>query len=68
MGLGGQHNAPAALPGELTRYLLYRRLSGLGLGPKISPPLVFELLAVQPVVSSDTNRTIPAGVCVYELK
>jgi len=26
MGVGGQHHVPAALPSELTRYSLYRRL------------------------------------------
>ena len=26
---GGQHHAPAVLPSEKTRYLLYRRLAGL---------------------------------------
>jgi len=42
MGVGGQRHAPAALPPEKTRYLLYRRLGGpqdrSGRVRKISPP------------------------------
>ena len=46
MGVGGQHNAPAALPPGKTRYPLYRRLSGpqdrSGRVCKISSPLGFD--------------------------
>jgi hypothetical protein len=42
MGVGGQRHAPAALPPEMTRYPLYRRLGGpQGRAEqvlKISPP------------------------------
>ena len=42
MGVGGQHQAPAALPLRKTRYPLYRRLGGFqgrsGRVRKISPP------------------------------
>jgi hypothetical protein len=64
MGVGGQRHAPATLLPGMTRYPLYRRLgwpqgqSGWVL--KISPPLGFDPLTVQPVASHYTDYTIPA--------
>jgi hypothetical protein len=59
MGAGGQRHAPAALPPEMTRYPLCRRLgrpqgrSGRVL--KISPPPGFDPRTVQPVASRYTD-------------
>ena len=48
MGVGGQHHAPAALPPEVTRYPLYRRLDGpqvrSGRLLKILPPIGIRFL------------------------
>jgi hypothetical protein len=63
MGVGGQRHAPAALPPEMTRYPLYKRLgrpqgrSGRVL--KISPPPEFGPRTVQLVASSYTDYAIP---------
>jgi hypothetical protein len=62
MGVGGQRHVPAALPPEMTRYPLYRRLGG----PqgrswrvrKISPPQGFDPWTVQPVASRYTDWAI----------
>ena len=56
MRVGGQRNAPAALPPEKTQNELYRRLDGpqslSGLVWNISPPpLGFYARIVQPVAS-----------------
>jgi len=55
MGVGGQRNAPAALPPGKTRYPLYRRLGGpqgrCGRVQKICPPLGIDPQTVQPVAS-----------------
>jgi hypothetical protein len=57
--MGGQHNAPAALPPGKTRYPLYRRLGGpqgrSGQMRKISPPPGFDPRTVQPVASRYTD-------------
>jgi hypothetical protein len=59
MGVGGQRHAPAALPPEMTRYPLYRRLgrpqgrSGRVL--KIWPPPGFDPRTVQPETSCYTD-------------
>jgi hypothetical protein len=64
MGVGGQRHAPAALPPEMTRYPLYRRLrrpqgqSGRVL--KIRPPTVFDPRTVQLIVSRYKDYAIPA--------
>jgi hypothetical protein len=64
MGVGGQRHAPVALPLEMTRYPLYRRLgrsqgrSGLVL--KISPTRGFDPRTVQPVANRYTDYAIPA--------
>jgi hypothetical protein len=64
MGVGGQLHAPAALPPEMTRYPLYRRLgrpqgrSGRVL--KVSPPPAFDPRTVLLVASSYTDYAIPA--------
>ena len=65
MGVGGQHDAPAALSPEKTRYPLYRRLGGpQGRSRrvrKISPPPGFYPQTVQPVASRCTDWAIPAA-------
>jgi len=52
MGVGGQRQAPAALPPGKTRYTLYRRLDGpqsrSGRVRKISPQLGFDPRTVGP--------------------
>jgi hypothetical protein len=64
MGVDGQRHAPAALPPEITRYPLYRRLgrpqgrSGRVL--KISPSPGFDPRTVQLVASRYTDYAIPA--------
>jgi hypothetical protein len=54
-GVGGQRNAPAALPPGNTRYPLYRRLGGhqerFGQVWKFSPTPGFDPRSVQPVTS-----------------
>ena len=64
MGVGGQRHAPAVLPQGKTQYSLYRRLGGpqgqSGQVRKILPPLGFDPLTVQPVVSHYTDWAIPA--------
>jgi len=60
--VGGQRQAPAALPPEKTRYPLFRRLGGpqsrSGQVRKISPPLGFNPRNVQPVASRYTDCDI----------
>jgi hypothetical protein len=60
----GACHSLAALPPEVTRYTLYRRLGGpQGQSErvrKISPPPGFDPRTVQPVVSRYTDWTIPA--------
>ena len=63
-GVGGRHNAPAALfPAKETWYPLYRRLGGLQgrFGPvqKILLPLGFDPQTIQPVMSCYTDSAIP---------
>ena len=64
-GVGGQHNAPAALPPGKTRYALYRRLGGpqgrFGRVGKISPLTGFDPRTVQPVASRYTDWAIQAA-------
>ena len=59
MGVGGQHQAPAALPPGKTRYPLYRRLGGpqgrSGRVRKISSPPGFDPRTFQPVASRYTD-------------
>jgi hypothetical protein len=64
MEVGGQRHAPAALPPEMTRYPLYRRL-GRPQGRSgrvliISPPPGFDPRTVQLVASRYTDCVIPA--------
>jgi len=63
MGVGGKCHAPAALPPEKTRYILYRRLGGsqsqYGQVRKISPPLEFYPQTAQPIASRYTDWVIP---------
>jgi hypothetical protein len=63
-GVGGQHNAPAALPPGKTRYPLHRRLGGpQGRSErvrKISSVPRFDPLTVQPVASRYTDWVLPA--------
>jgi hypothetical protein len=58
-GVGGQHNAPAALPPGKTRYPSYRRLGGphgrYWHVQKISPLKGFDPRTVQPVASLYTD-------------
>ena len=58
--MGGQCQAPAALPLGKTRYPLYGRLCGFqgrsGLVRKISPPLVFDPRIAQHVGSLISSR------------
>ena len=62
MGVGCQHNTPAALTPGKTRYPLYRRLGGpqgrSGRVRKISPPPGFDRRTVQPVASRYTDWDI----------
>ena len=55
MGVGGQRQAPAALPPGNTRYPLYRRLGGpqgrSGRMRKISPPPGFDTRTLKLVAS-----------------
>ena len=64
MGVGGQHQDPAALPPGTTQYLLYSRLGGpqgqSGWVRKISPAPGFDPLTVQPVASHYIDWAIPA--------
>jgi hypothetical protein len=61
--MGGQRNAPAALPPGKTGYLLYRRVGGPqsrpGMVRKISPPPGFDPRTVQPVASRYADYAIP---------
>jgi hypothetical protein len=66
MGVGGQRQAPAALPPGITRYPLYRKL-GMPQGRsgrvgKISPPPGFDPRTVQPVASRYTDWAIAARI------
>ena len=65
MGVGGQRQAPAALPPGKTRYPSYKRLGGpparSGRVWKISPPPGFDPRTVQPVASRYTDWALPAG-------
>jgi hypothetical protein len=71
MGVGGQREAPAALPPRMTRYPLYRRpgrpqgRSGRVL--KISPPLGVDPQTVQLVASRYADYGIPAHCPVCSL-
>jgi len=64
MGVGGQHNAPAALPPGKTRWPSYRRLGESqgrsGRVRKILSPPGSDPRAVQPVASRYTDWAIPA--------
>jgi len=64
MEMGGQRQAPAALPPGKTRYPFYRRLGGSqswsGRVPKPRPPPGFDHWTVQPVASRYTDCAIPA--------
>ena len=66
MGVGGQHQAPAALPPGKTPYPLYRRLGGpqgrSGRVRKISPSQGFDPRTVQPVASRYTDWAILADI------
>jgi len=58
-GVGGQRHAPAALPPEMTRCPLYRRLDGpqgeSGRVRKISPPPGLDRRSTHPVASCCTD-------------
>jgi len=64
MVVGGQQNAPAALPPGKTRCPKHRRLGGphgrSGQVRKISPPPRFDPWTIQPVASRYTEHAIPA--------
>ena len=64
MRVGGQHNAPAALPPGMSRYPMYRRLGGpqgrSGRMRKISPPARFNPRTAQLVASRYTDYATPA--------
>ena len=64
MGVGGQRQAPAALPPGKTRYPLYRRLGGSqnrsGRVRKILTPPGFDPRTAQPVASLYTDWAIAA--------
>ena len=63
MGMGGCH-APAALPPEISRYPLYKRLGGpqglSGWVQQISTPQGFDPRTVKPVASDYTDWATPA--------
>jgi hypothetical protein len=62
-GVGGQHQAPAALPPAKTRYSLYRRMGGpqgrSGHVRKIPPPPGFDIRTVQPRSSVAIPTELP---------
>jgi hypothetical protein len=64
MGVGSQRHARAALPLEITRFPLYRRLGGpqdlSGKVRELSPQPGFDPRIVQPVASHYTDYAIPA--------
>jgi hypothetical protein len=64
MRVDGQLHAPAAIPPEMTRYSLYRRLGEpqgrSGRLRKISPPPGLDPRTVQPVAIRYTDYAIPA--------
>jgi hypothetical protein len=64
MGVGSQRHAPATLLPGMTRYPLYRKLSGTqgrsGEVRKISPPPVFDPRTVQPVAICYNDWAIAA--------
>ena len=71
MGVSGQRHAPTALPPGKPQYPLYTKLSGhrCRSGPvlKISPPMEFDPLTVQPVASrhsdsAHSNASRPSGL------
>jgi hypothetical protein len=66
MGVGGQRDAPAALPPGMIRYPLYRRLgrfqSRSARVLKISPPPGFVPRTDQPVASRYTDYAIPTHI------
>ena len=61
--MAGERHAPAALSPGKTRYPLYKRLGGpqgrSGRVLKISAPLGFDPLTVQPVASRYTDCLVP---------
>jgi len=63
-GVGGQRQAPAALPPGQTRYPLYKTLGGThgrsGRLRKIPPTLGFDPRTVQPEASRYTDCAIPS--------
>jgi hypothetical protein len=63
MALGGQRHARANLHPGKTRYQLYKGPGGYQSRServwKISPPLVFDLWTVHPVMSRYTDYAIP---------
>ena len=65
-GVGGKRHAQPALPPEIIRYPLYKRLGGppgrSGRVRKISPPPEFDLRTVQAVASRCTDWAILAHV------
>jgi len=64
--MGGQRQAPAALPLGKTRYPLYKKLGGpqgrSGQGRKISPSLEFNPRTAQSLASRYTDWDIPVHV------
>ena len=66
MGVGGQRQAPAALPPGKTLYPLHRRLGGPHNEPgqvqKISPPTGIRSRTVQHVASRYTAYAIPSYI------
>ena len=66
MWVGGECHTPAALSPGKTWYPSYRRLGGpqgwSGWVQKFSPPPGFDPWTVQPVVSHNTDYSVPAHI------
>ena len=71
MRVGVQCHAPVALPPEMTRYQLYRRLGGpqgrYGWVRKISPPPRFDPRIVQPVETTINTRLLKVYWLISDL-
>ena len=67
MRVGGQLQAPAALPAELTRFPMYGRLGApqerSGRVRKTSSPPCFDLRTVQPVASRYADCAVSTDSC-----
>ena len=61
MGVGDERHAPTAVPPDVARYPLCRRLAGPWTGAENSPPPEFDLRTVQPVASRCSCRLDHSG-------